>query len=1035
MQISDLFIRRPVFSIVVSLLLIVGGIAALLRLPVREYPAVDPPVVSISTTYKGASNEVIESRVTEVIEGAISGLEGIKQITASSIDERSSVNIEFTIDRDIEAASSDVRDAVGRAARRLPDGADTPVIRKADSDQRAIIWVGITSTFYDALELSDFVKRVYVDRLSTVPGVANVSIMGERRYAIRIGINRGELAARGLTVQDIETAIKKQNVELPGGRIESSQREFTVKTDSRLNTPEEFRKIIISNKDGYLVRLEEVATVTVGAEDERYEYYQDGIPAVGLGIVKQSTANTLDVANQVKEELVKLEGSLPPDTEVKISYDESDFIRQSINGVLRTFLEGVCLVVLVILIFLRDWRSTLVAIVAIPVSIIAAMMVVNAMGASINVLTLLAIVLAIGIVVDDAIVEIENIHRRIENHEPPLLAAFDGAREIGFAVIATTATLMAVFLPLAFMTDTVGRLFREFAVMLAAAIFFSGVVARTLTPMMCSQLMKASHGPIHRLTEPYFEAMNSGYRRLLSWAMQFPILVLGVGLLVSLIAAQLFVAVLKEFAPNEDRGAILIRVTAPEGATAEYTRARMEEVVAAVQPFIDQGLVASTLTQVSTGFARPSPVNIGMTIVRLVPWEQRSVSQQEIVEQIQKKIGDLPGARLFVTGPPSLGQRGIGQPIQFVLGGPDYETLSQWRDIVIREAEKTGKFLTLDSNYKENQPNIRIKIDRSRAADIGVSVSDIGRTLELMFGETEISTFVNRGDEYSVIMRARAEDRETPSDLNNTFVRASNGQLVPLSSFVTITETASPQSLNRVDRMRAITIQGSMQKGVSLEEALSTLEQIVQSELPAEARISYSGLSRQYKESSNAIYVTFAMSLLVVFLVLAAQFESWINPFIVMLTVPLAITGGLAALLLSGGSLNIYSNIGLILLIGIMAKNGILIVEFASQLRQQGQAVRTAVVEASVMRLRPILMTSIAMAGAAIPLAFSHGAGAEARIAIGTVIIGGIILSTTFTVFVVPAMYLLIGGRTRPPDYMSKILDKLRHDHGKQNDI
>lgn len=1026
MQVSDLFIRRPVFSIVVSLLLLVGGGAALFRLPVREYPAVDPPVVSISTSYKGASNEVIESRVTEVIENAISGIEGIKQISSFSIDERSAINIEFTIDRDIEAATSDVRDAVSRAARALPDDADVPIIRKADSDQSAIIWIGITSTFLDPLELSDFVSRVYVDRLSTIPGVATISIAGERRYAIRIGINRGELAARGLTVQDIEAAIKAQNVELPGGRIESSQREFTIKTDSRLTTPEEFQKIIIANKDGYQVRLDEVAEISLGAEDERFEYYQDGHVAVGLGIVKQSTANTLDVANLVKEELAKLETSLPPDTVAKISYDESEFIKHSITGVLRTFIEGVFLVVLVILVFLRDWRSTLVAIVAIPVSIVAAMMVVAAMGASINVLTLLAIVLAIGIVVDDAIVEIENIHRRIENNEPPLLAAFDGAKEIGFAVIATTATLMAVFLPLAFMTDTIGRLFREFAVMLASSIFFSGVVARTLTPMMCSQLMKASHGRIHQATEPYFEAMTNNYRRLLTWAMKSPIIVLGCGLFVCFVAIQFFIAIPKEFTPTEDRGAVIIRVGAPEGATVDYTRDRMREVANAVKPFIDQGIVESTLTQISSG-SRPSPVNVGFYIVRLTPWENRDVSQQEIVQEIQEKIAHLPGARLFVTGPPSLGQRGIGQPIQFVLGGPDYESLKQWRDIVINEAEKTGKFQTLDSDYQENKPNIRVQIDRPRAADLGISVSDIGHTLELMFGEKEVSTFVSKGDEYSVIMRARAEDRMTRNDLDNTFVRTKNGKLVPISSVVTLVEGASPQALRRVDRMRAVTIQGSMQQGISLGEALTTLEEIVRKELPAEARVSYRGLSRQLKESSNAIYITFVMSLLVVFLVLAAQFESWINPFIVMLTVPLAITGGLAALLLTGSSLNIYADIGLILLIGIMAKNGILIVEFASQLRQRGEKLFYAVIEASVLRLRPILMTSIAMLGAAIPLAMSTGAGAESRVAIGTVLIGGILLSTSFTVFVVPAMYLLIGGKTRPANHMEKLIEELRY--------
>src|ERR671913_1398477 len=551
MQVSDLFIRRPVFAVVVSLLLIVGGLASVINLPVREYPAVDRPVVSVSTVYRGASNEVIESRVTEIIESAVAGIEGIRQISSQSQNDRSSVSIEFEVSRNPEAATSDVRDAVSRVIGRLPDGADTPVVRKVDANASPVLWIGVTSETLDSLELSDYLKRVYVDRLSTVPGVANVYLGGERRYAMRIWVDRPALAARGLTVQDLENAIKRQNVELPGGRIESAQRELTVKTDSRLATPEEFEQVIVSNKNGYLVRLGEVARVEVGAEDTRFEFYQSGKVAIGLGIVRQSTANTLSVADAVRAEVDRLAESLPPGTAAEVLYDESQFIRASINGVLKTLLEGLGLVILVILLFLRDWRSTIVAMVAIPVSIIAAFMVMAFFGASINVLTLLAIVLAIGIVVDDAIVEIENIHRRIEEGQPPLLASFDGAREIGFAVIATTATLMAVFVPLAFMTGNTGRLFREFAIQLAAAIFFSGVVARTLTPMMCSKLMVPAHGRIQRMTEPLFTGMNASYRWLLSRALKVPVIILFVGAIVSFAAVNLFEVLPKEFAPVE----------------------------------------------------------------------------------------------------------------------------------------------------------------------------------------------------------------------------------------------------------------------------------------------------------------------------------------------------------------------------------------------------------------------------------------------------------------------------------------------------
>jgi multidrug efflux pump len=1031
MQVSDLFIRRPVFAVVVSLLLIVGGLASLINMPVREYPQVDRPVVSVSTVYRGASNEVIESRVTEVVEGAVAGIEGIRQITSQSQNDRSSVSIEFEVTRDPEAATSDVRDAVSRITGRLPDGADTPVVRKVDANAQAILWVGVTSASLDALELSDFLKRVYVDRLSTIPGVANVNLSGERRFAMRIWVDRPALAARGLTVQDLETAIKRQNVELPGGRIESSQREFTVKTDSRLATPEQFSQVIVTNKNGYLVRLGEVARVEVGAQDTRFEFYQSGETAIGLGVVRQSTANTLAVADGVRAELDQLKASLPPGTKTEVLYDESQFIRSSIDGVLRTLLEGVALVILVILLFLRDWRSTIVAMVAIPVSIIAAFMVMSFFGASINVLTLLAIVLAIGIVVDDAIVEIENVHRRIEEGQPPLLASFDGAREIGFAVIATTATLMAVFVPLAFMTGNTGKLFREFAITLAASIFFSGVVARTLTPMMCSKLMVPAHGRIQRMTEPLFEGMNSGYRWLLSRALQAHLVILFIGFLVSLSAYGLFQSLPKEFAPTEDRGAVIVRIQAPEGASLDYTRDRVKEVEQAIMPLQQQGIVSSMLSQVAPGFARPSPVNEGIVIVRLVPWSERTTSQQDVVRQLTPKVSNFPGARASVVNPPSFGGAGgFGQPIQFVLGGPDYDTIRSWRDLVMQKAQETGKFVNIDSNYRESQPDIRVQIDRQRAADLGVSVEDIGRTLELMFGESEVSTFVSRGDEYSVIMRARPEDRATPGDLSNTFIRAATSELVPLSSFVTLTESAAPQALNRFDRVRSITIQSSLAPGISIGDGLETLQQIVRENLPPEVRIGYTGQSRDFLDSSGAIYVTFAMALLVVFLVLAAQFESWINPFIIMLTVPLAVTGGLLALVLTGQSLNIYSQIGMILLIGLMTKNGILIVEFANQLRERGYSVRDAVIESSVLRLRPILMTSIAMIGGAVPLAFSTGAGAEARNAIGSVIVGGVTVSTILTVLVVPSIYLLIGGFTKPATHVSDMLDRLRTQTG-----
>ncbi|WP_150286420.1 efflux RND transporter permease subunit [Rhabdaerophilum calidifontis] len=1026
MQVSDLTIQRPVFASVISLLLCVAGLAGLSALPVREYPAVDPPVVSISTAYKGASNEVIESRVTEVIERAVAGIEGITNISSFSQNDRSSISVEFDVGRDPDAAAADVRDRVGRVLARLPDGADAPVIQRIDSNAQAIMWIGVTSNNLDALELTDFLRRVVVDRLATVPGVASVNIGGERRFAMRIQIDRTALAARGVTVLEVEQAIRRQNVDLPGGRLTSNQRELTIKTDSKLGSAEEFARIVIASRNGYQVRLGEVARVEVGAEDERFEFFAGGKTAIGLGIIRQSTANTLSVAEAVAAELELLRPAFPEGTTAQVLYNEANFIRASINGVLTTLAEGIALVVLVILVFLRDWRSTLVATTAIPVSIIPTFAVLWMFGFSINVLTLLAVVLAIGIVVDDAIVEVENVHRRIEEGEPPLLASFIGAREIGFAVIATTITLMSVFVPIAFMSGQTGQLFREFGITLATAIFFSGVVARTLTPMLCSKLLTQHHGWVHRVTEPAFAAMNRGYRSMLRGALAAPLIVIAVGVVISAAAVQLFAIVPKEFAPVEDRGTIIIPITAPESASLSYTRERVKEVEAMLKPYADQGVISTMLTIVAPGLQRPAPVNSGLIIARLAPWEARSIKQQHLQQQLLARVQAVPGARVFPINPPSLGQRGFQQPLQFIIGGPDFPTLAAWRDIVLEKANAAGIFRNLDSDYNERQPDLRVRIDRARAADLGIAIDDIGRSLELMFGEREVSTFVDRGIEYLVIMQARQQDRMRPDDLKNVFVKTSSGQLVPLSNLVTLAEIAGPQRLNRNDRLRSITIQGSLAPGVTLGQGLDTLDRIARENLPAEARISYGGQSKEYRRASSSLAMTFGFALLVVFLVLAAQFESWIAPAVIMVTVPLALTGALAILVATGQTLNVYSQIGMILLIGIMTKNGILIVEFTNQLRERGLSVYDAVLEASEMRLRPILMTSIATICGAVPLAVSTGAGAEARSTIGWVIIGGSGLSTLMTLFLVPAVFLLVGRFSAPRSTIAERIAELQ---------
>jgi multidrug efflux pump len=1031
MVLSDVSIKRPVFASVISLLIVVLGLAAYMRLPVREYPAIDQPIVNVTTVYKGASNQVVESRVTELVEAAVAGIEGVRTITSQSREERSSVSIEFRLGRDIDGASADVRDRVARVRARLPDGADDPVIAKVDGDQRAILWLTLASDRYSQLELTDYARRNIVDRLSIVPGVAQVNISGERRYSMRVWIDRQALAARQLTVEDVETAIRRQNVELPSGRIESVARELTVKTDSRLSNPEQFRNIVVANRQGYQIRLGEVARVEVGPEDERSGIRANGKTAIGVGIVRQSTGNTLTVANGAKAEMARIAEGFPEGISLLIGYDESVFIAQSIYEVYHALAIGIALVIGVIFVFLRSWRATLIPAIAIPVSVIGSFTVLAALGFSLNVLTLLALVLAIGIVVDDAIVVLENVHRRIEEGEPVLLASVRGSRQIAFAVIATTLTLAAVFVPISFMEGNTGRLFTEFGIALAAAVLFSGLVALSLTPMMCSKLLKTheGEGKLYLMTEKVFTGMNAGYRWLLERSLRAPLVVLAGGFAVSGAAYALWADLPKEFAPVEDRGVIIIPITAPEGASFGYTRDAVAQVERVLQSYIDSGAAAAIMGNIAPGFQRPAPVNSGLVFLRLKPWGERhkdsengapapsgaEIKQQQIVQQIFPRIAGIPGVRAAPVNPPALGQRGFQPPIQFVLGGTNYETVREWRDRIMARAGQDARFLNLDSNYRETKPELRVRIDRTRAADLGVSVETIGRTLETMFGSRNVSTYVDRGEEYNVILQARAEDRATPADLAGLFVRsATTQQLIPLSSLVTLNEAAGPAELNRVDRLRSITITSSLAPGFTLGEALKEMERFAAEELPPEARISYQGQSREFKESASSLYMTFGLALLIVFLVLAAQFESWIHPFIIMLAVPLAVTGGLGALWFSGISLNVYSQIGMILLIGLMAKNGILIVEFANQLRDQGHDVRSAVLDASVARLRPILMTSIATVVGAVPLADARGAGAESREAIGWVIIGGVAFATILTSFVIPALYLLLARFTKP---------------------
>ena len=1036
---SDISIKRPVFAAVVSLILVIFGLYSMKDLAIREYPDIDAPIVSVITLYKGAPATIIESQVTQIIEDSVSGIEGVKQITSKSREERSEVTIEFVVSRDVDAAASDVRDKISGSIGNLPLDAESPIVLKTEADASPFIWIGMKSNEWNAIQLSDYADRYLVDTFSVVPGVAKVMIGGERRPAMRVWLNRRSMAAYGITVNDIENALLKQNLELPSGRVESDRREFAVRTDSGLVTVKQFEDIVIIQKANYLVRLSDVAEINLGTEEERYEVRANGEPAIGLGVIKQSKANELEIANGIRAKLAELQASVPEQVELFIAYDRSRFVDASIKEVFKALAIAMCLVIAVIFVFLRSFWATLIPAIAIPVSLISSFIILDMFGFSINVLTLLAYVLAVGLVVDDAIIVLENIHRRIENNEPILLASIRGSRQIGFAVIATTLSLIAVFVPLSMMGGNTGRLFSEFGISMAGAVLFSSFVALTLTPMMCSKILKQkkSNNLIYRSSENGFLLLNKGYEWLLDKTLSFPIIIVAIGIAFSAASYSLFKEVPKEFAPTEDRGVFLVVLMAPEGATLNYTRdylLEVEDQLSAIGPKGTQEI--DTLFGVlAPGLSRPSPVNFAIAFVVLKPWEERARSQQSIVKEFFPKLLGIPGANVFAINPPSLNQPGRKAPVQFVLGGPSYETLKDWSKIIINKTkEENPKLLSVDGDYKETKPELKVDINRDRAAAMEVSIADIGRTLETMLGSRFVTTLNDRGVQYNVVLQARNKDRETPNDLENIYVRNANNNLIPLNNLITTKETAAPKELNRFDRMRSVTISASLAPGYSLGEALDYLDNLALTSLPPEARISYAGQSREFRDSSSSLMITFGLALLVVFLVLAAQFESFVHPIIIMLSVPLAITGALATLYLTGITLNVYSQIGLVMLIGLVAKNAILIVEFANQLREQGRSIKDAVKESAAARLRPILMTTIATVFGAMPLALATGAGAESRSSIGWVIVGGVTFSTLLSLFVVPTLYNLLARFTKPSSHIADKLGVLE-DKYNQNDV
>lgn len=1029
MFVSDLSIRRPVLATVFSLLLVVFGVVSFGRLPVREYPDIDPPVVSVESRYPGAAAAVVETRVTQIVEDAISGIEGIRSVDSVSRDGISEVTVEFYLDRDLEAAVNDIRDRVSRILDNLPDEADPPEIFKVDSNSSVILWLNLVSDRMDGLELTDYAQRYLVDRFSVLDGVARVWVGGARRYAMRIWLDRQSMAAQEVTVADVEQALRSQNVELPAGRVESSRKEFTVRVARLFNTAEDFGRLVVrQGRDGHLIRLRDLARVERGPEDDRSVLRGNRIPMVGLGIVRQSKANTLDVAHAVKAEAAKVNETLPEEMQLIQSYDTSVFIEASILEVYKTLGITAALVVAVLFLFLGSLRATVVPAVTVPVSLIATFAVLWIMDFSINLLTLLAMILAIGMVVDDAIVVLENIFRRIQQGESPLVAALKGTRQVGFAVIATTLVLVAVFVPITFMQGNTGRLFSEFAIALAGAVCLSSLVALTLSPMMCSRILKARPPKIsvknNRLTRLQ-EAASEGYGRMLA-ALMYHKWVVAVVLAIILISIPLTYSLVdKEYSPLEDRGAFFVIADGPEGAGFEKSYEMLERMEEVLMTLYENGEATRVLLRVPASFSSTNEVNSVRGIVVLSPWSERERSMQQIMADVNRRLAALPGYRAFTVARRGLGG-GTGKPVEFVLGGSDYDELARWRDILIARAEENKGLGNLESDYRENKPQLEVVIDKDRAADLGVSIAQIGRTLETMLGFRRVTTYVDRGEEYDVILEGKSEQKRTPADIHNIYVRSETGsKLIPLSSLVSLREFADSAAKNRFNRLRSITLTSTLEDGYLLGDALAYLDRITREELGSAPVINYKGQSREFVDASSALAFAFGLSLLIVFLVLAAQFESFVHPFTIMLTVPLAVAGALGGLYLAGSSLNVYSQVSILVLIGLASKNGILIVEFANQLRDQGKPVTEAILESSRTRLRPVLMTSVSTAIGAVPLILASGAGAESRFTIGVVIISGVLLSTVLTLFMVPLAYSLLARFTLASNRIAQEIEAL----------